>query len=322
MCRVHGRARYRWTTDRPFHVSCFCLCRSPTIKTTLRIFNDVKPAPYTGTLSDPAWTVVELAVVGDLSSSTGGTALAGVEGGMVLHSTSEHLRLHQTTPEQFAAGLGESEVAPGTKASGWISAPSAGGRVQAAVWRFRQQSPKSLATGNGLELGLFSPTPEVSAYRPRFGEAKRHDLWFTFGENATEAGQLEAWGLLAQDPPRLFDRTWFCRSGGVAVLDADWFQNYPQLAKWVEQAYGDVSCERIHGPVGIRDFGDIPYSATEWRNGYWARVQGGLNWGLASGDTRWIDRSCEAARHLADVDTVHLPAGHPDWHEWNGLTSP
>jgi hypothetical protein len=49
-------------------------------------------------------------------------------------------------------------------------------------------------------------------------------------------------------------------------------------------------------------------------------VQGTLNWGLASGRQAWIERSFEIARHIADVDTVHLPQGHPDWQQWDGMT--
>jgi hypothetical protein len=64
----------------------------------------------------------------------------------------------------------------------------------------------------------------------------------------------------------------------------------------------------------------MPYSATEWLNGYWAMVQGALNWGLASGDQRWVERSFEIARHIADVDAVHIPQDHPDWREWGGMT--
>jgi len=41
---------------------------------------------------------------------------------------------------------------------------------------------------------------------------------------------------------------------------------------------------------------------------------------LACGDQRWIQRSFEIARHIADIDTVHIPPGHPDYDEWNGIT--
>ncbi|MEI6503863.1 MAG: hypothetical protein WCP21_22860, partial [Armatimonadota bacterium] len=129
-----------------------------------------------------------------------------------------------------------------------------------------------------------------------------------------------ALSLLADEPPRLFDSEWFCLSGAVGLLDPHWFEKQPKLKEWMVGQYGDFSSARFPGHFGLRDFGDMPYNATQWLNGYWAMVQGTLNWGLASGEQQWLERSFEIARHIADVDTVHLPATHPDWREWDGLT--
>jgi hypothetical protein len=64
---------------------------------------------------------------------------------------------------------------------GWIAVSGGGGNVQASVWRFGQQFPKSLAADEkGLKIGLFAATDAVPCFRPRFGEAKRHDVWFSF----------------------------------------------------------------------------------------------------------------------------------------------
>jgi len=128
--------------------------------------------------------------------------------------------------------------------------------------------------------------------------------------------------LLSQEPPRLFSGEWFCRSGAVARLDPEWFDHQPKLREWVQATYGDASCDRYPGHLGIRNFGDAPYKVDppQWLNGYWAMVQGTLNWGLASGSQAWLERSFEIARHIADVDAVHLPPGHPDWEAWDGMT--
>jgi hypothetical protein len=126
--------------------------------------------------------------------------------------------------------------------------------------------------------------------------------------------------LLADQPPRLFSREWFCLSGGLSLMDPHWFENQPRLREWMVGQYGDFSSQRFPGHFGIRDFGDIPYSASQWLNGYWAMVQGALNWALASGEPQWFERGSEIARHLADVDTVHISEAHPDWREWDGLT--
>jgi hypothetical protein len=155
---------------------------------------------------------------------------------------------------------------------------------------------------------------------PRFGEAKRHDIWFTFWGTKPQPRLAQAVGRLADEPPRLFNGDWFCRSGGVNVLDPQWFEHTPQIQRWASAAYGDVSAARVLGQFGIRNFGDLPYGPGQWRNGYYSMAQGALNWGLASGDQRWVERSFEIARHIADVDSVHIAPGHPDWQEWNGLT--
>jgi hypothetical protein len=292
----------------------------PTIQVNFRIINDVKPEPYAGTLEDPPLEVTDLALVGTIPRGMS-SATVGVDDGPPLTSGATDISLIQDTADHFTATTAD-QATEGKHAQGWIAVTGAGGPVQASVWRFWQQCPKSLkADGGTLEIGLFTPTEAMPAYKPRFGEAKRHDMWLTFSHEPLGAEAQEALGLLADQPPRLFNGDWFCRSGGVNILDPRWFRNEPKLARWVVNAYGDVSSARVTGQFGIRNFGDAPYgSQGQWCNGYWAMVQGALNWGLASGDQRWIERSFEIARHIADVDSVHIAPGHPDYDEWNGIT--
>ncbi len=292
----------------------------PTLQTQFRVFNEVKPEPFQGTAADPPLEVTDLALVGTLAKDP--VAWVPAEG-RVRAFAGGNARLFQDDAGHYRlTGAGEPPV-EGEHAANWLAAVGGEGGVHASVWRFWQQYPKALAVADGrLEVALFAPTEEVPAYRPRFGEAKRHDLWLSFwpAEANPPAEAPQALGLLADEPPRLFDRDWFCRSGGVNVLDPRWFENQPRLKEWVQTRYGDVSTARLTGRFGIRDFGDMPYTNGQWRNGYWAMVQGALNFGLVSGDPRWIERSFEIARHIADVDTVHLPPDHPDAAEWGGLT--
>lgn len=292
----------------------------PTIEANFRIINDVKPEPYEGTLDDAALEVTDLALIGTIAGGISGAAV-GIADGLPLISSTGDISLVQDASDHFAA-IAAGQTTEGTHAQGWITVNGTGGQVQASMWRFWQQHPKSLkAAGGNLEIGLFTLTEAVPAHKPRFGEAKQHDIWLTFSHEPPGAEAQQALGLLADQPPRLFSGDWFCRSGGINVLDPKWFHNELNLARWVANAYGDISSARLTGQFGVRNFGDVPYgSQGQWCNGYWAMVQGALNWGLASGDQRWIERSFEIARHIADLDSVHLAAGHSDYDEWNGIT--
>jgi len=310
--RLYAYARTKW---RGF------IRGLPTIQTHFRIFNDVKPETYKGNMDDQPLDVTELALIASIPGEVCEKTTAGVVGDNPIASDSGVLSILQEDAEHFAAFCGDGTRFDGERAQGWISISGTSGCLQASVWRFWQQYPKSLKVdGNTLQIGLFTASKELPVYKPRFGEAKRHDVWFTFTDEPVDAETNIALGLMADQPPRLFDGKWFCLSGGINLLDPDFYQNEPELRKYVTDNYGDVSSERITGHFGIRNFGDMPYgSEGQWRNGYWAMIQGALNWGLASGDRRWLERGFEIARHIADVDTVHLSPEHPDWNQWHGV---
>lgn len=292
----------------------------PTVQTQFRIINSVKPEPYHGTKEDAPLDITNLALVATITDGIQNCS-AGIAASDVVISKSGTLSVFQEDAERIrAVAGGEAQVRDG-RAEGWLSVSGPHGTVQASVWRFWQQAPKSLiANSDQLLIGLFTPSETEPLYQPRFGEAKRHDVWFSFADEPTDSETQRALGRLADEPPRLFDGDWFCRSGGIAVMDPDFYEQEIQLRDYVTTNYGDVSTERVTRHFGIRNFGDMPYGSDgQWRNGYWATVQGSLNWGLALGDQRWLERSFEIARHIADVDTSHIPTGHPDWHEWHGV---
>jgi len=294
----------------------------PTIQTRFRIFNDVKPEPYKGTMDDPPLDVTDLALLAAIPGGVRGQTTVGLADSDLLALESGDLTLMQEDAERFTVVSGGAIRADGKRAQGWVAVSGAQGSVQASLWRFGQQHPKSLRVDrDSLQIGLFTPGKATPLYRPRFGEAKGHDIWLTFGDKSDDPRTQMALGLLADRPPRLFDGRWFCLSGGINLLDPDFYRNEPKLRQYIADTYGDISSTRVTGHFGIRHFGDMPYgSSGQWLNGYWAMVQGALNWGLASGDQRWLERSFEIARHIADVDTVHIPPGHPDWPRWNGVT--
>jgi len=292
-----------------------------TVQTHFRIFNDVKPEPYNGKSEDLPLEVTELTLIASISEEDREKVALGVSDDEPVISASGKLSILQENSEHFTGINGDSEKFEGKNAQGWITVSGKNGSIQASVWRFWQQYPKSLkADQDTLEIGLFEPSEEIPVYKPRFGESKRHDLWFTFADRPMDNETSTALGLLADQPPRLFDREWFCLSGGISLMDPDFYKNEQELRDYMINTYGDVSTRRVTGKFGIRNFGDMPYGSGQWRNGYWAMIQGSLNWGLASGDQRWLERSFEISRHIADIDTVYITPGHPDWEPWNGVT--
>jgi len=310
---VAGALAIGETTLGRFLFRLYAYAGLPTLQAQLRIFNDTKPEPYTGTLDDAPLDIIELALIADLPGAGGSCAVGMAEGETVILSCKKAAIL-QESPERCLISDNGELYGEGRRMAGWLAA----GDVQVAVSRCWQQYPKRLSCdGKTLEIALFAPVAGMPSYRPRFGEAKRHDLWLRLG-----GGGASTFGLLADDPPRLFSGEWFCRSGAVNLLDPSWFERYPQLGAWVGERYGEFSPDEYPGHFGIRDYGDAPYKSDtgQWLNGYWAMVQGSLNWGLAGGPPACLARGFDIARHLADVDTVHLPADHPDWAKWDGMT--
>lgn len=191
----------------------------PIIQTNLRIFNDVKPDQYRGTAEDPPLEVSDLALVATVPGGIRGRTVIGTEGTAPLEAMTGEVSMLQDTADHFAATADGAAFAAGARAQGWIAVSGAGGSVQASVWRFWQQFPKSLAAdGDNLLIGLFAPSEGAPVYKPRFGEAKRHDLWFAFSAAPRSAAERQALGLLADEPPRLFSADWFGAAAALTCL--------------------------------------------------------------------------------------------------------
>ncbi len=294
----------------------------PTLLTSIRIVNDTRPEPFKGSVEDHPLAVTDLTLVGSLPGRSAGEVAFGSATGTIVETEGAIVALRQDMADHFAVASGATKVVQGQRAQGWIAADGPGGCLQASVWRFWQQAPKSLSVeGEALTIGLFAATDAVPAYLPRYGEAKRHDIAFSFFPEMPDHATMVALGKLADEPPRLFDGPWFCETGGLELLDPQWLRNVPELAAWIAQTYNGVDSVNVgNNHWGLRDFGDFPYTPPMWRNGYYARLLGAIYWGLASGDQRWLERGFEMARHIADVDTVHIRPAHADWNDWDGMT--
>ena len=294
----------------------------PVLRTSIRIYNDTRPEPFQGSINDKPLEVTDLAVIGTVPGRVAGQVAFGSADGSVLQTEGAVVELRQDAADHFAVSADAAQTADGQQAQGWIAASAPGGCLQASVWRFWQQAPKSLSvSADKLTVGLFTAAETAPRYLPRYGEAKRHDIWLNFSPNLPAQATLVAWGKLADQPPRLFDGPWYCESGAIDLLDPEWPHNVPELAEWIGKSYDGVTSAAVgNNHWGLRDYGDFPYTPPMWRNGYYARILGAVHWGLASGDQRWLERSFEMARHIADVDTVHIKPGHADWDAWDGMT--
>jgi hypothetical protein len=282
-----------------------------SVRASFRVIDDVKPSPFVGSEKDAPLEIKDLTLVAD--APAGAHPHAGRDGGIV--SSRRALELAQEAALGTSVSTHEGRTEQKGRIDGWIATDT----VEIAGWRFAEQFPKALrADGKTIEIGLFRSTKDVPLYRPRFSEAKRHELWLLLSPPpASDA----AFGALANEPPRLFDAGWFATSGAVAVYDPAWFEHQPEIARWAARVYGTVQPASFPGHFGIRDFGDAPHANPgQWLNGYWSMIEGPLVWGFAGANPRWLQRSHEVARHVADVDTVHLRRDDPDFTNIDGMT--
>lgn len=208
-------------------------------------------------------------------------------------------------------------VTNGERAPGWVSGHAANldvPRTLLAVRDFYQQFPKALeATPEGLTARLFSPTKEEPFYEPTMGEAKGHELLIgTLPANVSPKEVAEAF----QNPPRLFNRDYFCETGGlgdVAVHDETHFPAFHEAAKSLQSELN------LDGRgKGIRHFPDTYSGAAtgafvdSWMNFYHDTFHGMCREYLMTGDRRWFDLAQASSRHYMDVDIIHHWPANPN----------
>jgi hypothetical protein len=284
----------------------------PTLGLQLRIFNDIEPKPHLGTVADPPLIVKGLALELPLPGCNRPQSRFGVVDGEPLVAAGAPASLLQSSAKEFQLAGGRADRG-GKRASGWVAVAGDGGEVQATVWRFWEQFPKALGvTAEGLSIGLFELSETMPRYKPRFGEAKRHEVLLSFAPQAREDRALEATAANFQEAPRLFDSEWFCYSEALTALQPDWLKKQPKIAAWIRGNALSASAEDLQFAFGIRDFADQPMDDKgNWRSDYCDRIDGAFDWALASGEPVWFERAVETARHIQDIDAVHLPPGHP-----------
>lgn len=215
--------------------------------------------------------------------------------------------LTQATADSYTMRI-EDVSHPGKRAAGWLSVNDGKRAVLIAVRHFWQQFPKALkVTDKAVEVRLFTSTPEIPAFEPTPGEAKRHEILLLFGTHSHTP--------LLLHPPRLFSSDWFCASGGLGAAHPHTDKAFQTLHEFMAKTYGDVAPETFNISFGIRHFGDRRYgdpANNYWCNNYYDAMMGFFGEYLMSGDRRWFDRGEETTLHVMDIDQNHHDDKNPE----------
>lgn len=267
----------------------------PYVRLILRVFND---AGRTLKVSDLSLTV----------PAKGSTA---AEFGVDMYPGAPPLTLQQANWQQFdVRDQKGTTLATGERAPGWVALKNPRAdrfSFLVAVRHFRPRFPKSLEWGHtGLTVRLFAPTKDDPFYEPTMGEALSHELLLCgLPAGASPKEVAEAF----QNPPRLFDREYFCGAGGLGdavIHDAAHLPTFHEAAKALE---GELNLEGRG--KGIRHFPDTYSGAStgafidSWMNFYHDTFHGMCLEYLMTGDRRWFDLAEASARHYMDVDIIH-----------------
>jgi hypothetical protein len=232
-------------------------------------------------------------------------------------------------------GLGE--TVSGDQALGWMAFQArepAGPRLLVALQDAWQNFPKALEarTDGRLLIDLF---PEGSHFRHnlRVGEQKTHTIYFDVGRGPEAPDRLAERARAYQRP--LFGCAapeWMCASGVLGQVPvrqpAIWplYEHYVNLAfepnpgfdpELDDPSFGNTTLQEVvrrHHFYGWQDYGDVPLDyeafgpdqAGQMNLKYWY-LYGMLVQFTRSGDGRWLDLAWPAARHLADIDYLHIP---------------
>ncbi len=258
---------------------------APTARITHRIFNDgagtaeLSLVRLSAQIDDDAQRAVR-GSAGDSATSIDGT---------------EPTRLAQTDAGHWNDAAGASIEG---RLDGWMAVEVGGAWLGATARHFWQQFPAALeATSGALHIDLFAGSESSPTYGCRAGEAKRHEVWLTFGPDQP---------ALMRRPLRLFNSSYFCASEGLGYArphDGEFANVGEHMAKTYPAAvYGSMALL-----FGIRDFGDGYYTAEtpSYRNNYYDVMRGMFGEYLMGGGGEWFDRGEEAARHYMDIDQFH-----------------
>ncbi|MGH2570243.1 MAG: hypothetical protein ACRDGR_03390, partial [bacterium] len=188
--------------------------------------------------------------------------------------------------------------------------------IGASMRHFWENFPKAVDASDGvLSIRLFPPQ-SARAHEIQGGEQKTHELWLTFGSEAT-APETDAQRspLLVRPEPE-----WFEASAAIPYLTARESDANARYLALVDLAIeGEHALERkreVADEYGWRNFGEMwaDHESKYWEgegsfvshyNNQYDAVYGAVVQFARSGDARWWRILTELARHVADIDVYH-----------------
>jgi len=253
------------------------------------------------------------------------------------HAASAHPRLQSycTQPGFTISGGPLAEPKAGRKGLGWMTVHrGAGPAVTAVVRDFWQNFPKAIqaAPDGTLAIDLF-PNGKQFQHNLRVGEQKTHTVVLRFAAKAPPAEQAEAFAKAVQSPLRpAAPPAWYAASGALGPVPAADVKRWPLYERYVRVAFepnpdfdpakddpnqGNRTLRQVidhYNFYGWQDYGDVPldyeafgpHQAGQMNLKYWYLYGLCLQF-CRSGDVRFLDLALPAARHLADIDILHIP---------------
>ncbi len=229
----------------------------------------------------------------------------------VYNDTDRHLSISDLAITQKVQSTGTRGVAATLDApEGWRAVDGEDGTVFAAV-RWAAEMPTKLleVDGDELTIHLFKATDEIPHFRPRSGEAKRHELLLGYFAEPPTDETLAALAGSCQRPPRLWDTAYACATGALGYAYPRLGDEHAALSENRTTAYGDFTRDRTQmDEYDIRNFGDRRYGDTGWCNNYYDASRGFLAEYMMTGNTNAFDRAEEQVLHQIDIDTCHWNA--------------
>ncbi|HSA02560.1 MAG TPA: hypothetical protein P5055_17660, partial [Candidatus Paceibacterota bacterium] len=232
---------------------------------------------------------------------------------------------------------GAGKTLTGRQALGWATvyrSEDRGPRLELGLRDFWQNFPKAIEIQtNGLVAIDLFPNGEVFRHNLRVGEEKTHTVLLHFGIGP-EAAEISAQRARTFNSPLWLHSPsdWFSHSKALGEVPMRDLSRWPLYEHYVEIAFTpnpDFNPE-IHDPnfgnstlrevierynfFGWQDYGDVPLDyeafgpqqAGQMNLKYWY-LHGMLAQYARSNDERWLDLALPAARHLADIDYLHIP---------------
>lgn len=213
-------------------------------------------------------------------------------------------------------------VASGERTMGWVDVHGDGAGVAVGVREFFERCPTSITVRRGaaataVEVGIW-PRREGQVLRYAQGTQLTVEVALVLHDgdlaDADRAGRLAS----VLDPLRVvLPAEYYCQAGVFGPVTHSRDERFAGFELSAEQAFRTLRSEHMN--YGLEDWGDFfapcGYVRTPtklWTNMEWEFIAWLLIELARTGDPAYLRCADAAARHFADIDTVHY-SSRPDW---------